>query len=446
MDPKLTVSGYRGIWGTTLTNDIARGYVRAFGAFVNVRGGKKILVGRDGRESGPALMESVIDELLSLGFDVVDLGMMPTPVVVFLVRNEKAGGAVIITASHNPIEYNGLKFVTNSGAFTTENEVAEIEKFRSVASGPLPVPAVRSNGSSLFETYLHTLLSKIDVELIKSKKFKVALDPINSVGCTTTPKLFDALGVTYIIINGEPNGKFAHAPEPIRQNLGGLETLVKETKSDIGFAQDPDGDRLVFCDEKGAMVSEELMLALCVKAVMEKTPGAVVINAVTSTASEDIANTYGQKTLRSKVGEANVVEMMTAHSAVIGGEGSGGVIWPAVNAARDSFVGIALILELMARTGKTISELAAELPPYFMHKDKVARQGDLATIYLRLRTAFPNATELPIDGLRLDLPDRSWVNIRPSNTEPIIRIFAEAGTAEAVAALVAKAKEALVLK
>ncbi len=446
MKPTLTVSGYRGIWGDTLTLDVAREYTRAFGAYVTKRNGHTILVGRDGRESGPAILEVVTSELLALGFDVVNLGMMPTPTVVFLVREQKADGAIIITASHNPIEYNGLKFVTASGAFTNEAEVKEIEASRGTRDG-LPFEkenfSVSRDGTNLFELHLQKLLANIDVPAIKNKNFKVALDPINSVGCTTTPKLLDALGVTYTVINGEPSGKFAHAPEPIAQNLTTLETLVKIAHADIGFAQDPDGDRLVLVDETGTMISEELMLALCVKAVLQKTRGDIALNIVTSTTSEAIAQSYGGTTWRSKVGEANVVEMMRAHNAVIGGEGSGGVIWPVVNMARDSFVGIALILELMARLNKPISTLVAELPSFCMAKDKVARTGDLADIYARLKNTFPEAKALEIDGLRLDLPDGSWVNIRPSNTEPIIRIFAESTTKERAQNLLAEAKQAL---
>ena len=390
--------------------------------------------------------------------------MMPTPIVVYLVRTESAAGAVIITASHNPIEYNGLKFVTASGAFTTEQEVAEILRFAEPTPGDTvvlsaelargyaalrqsspaptvsPVPGSRVDGSALFEKYMEKLLANINVELIRSKHFKVALDPINSVGCTTTPKLLDALSVTYTMINGEPSGKFAHAPEPIAQNLKSLEMLTAVAKCDIGFAQDPDGDRLVICDETGHMISEELVIALCVQAVLEKTPGPVVINAVTSTTSEDIAHKYGQETFRSKVGEANVVELMTKHGAVIGGEGSGGVIWPAVNTARDSYVGIALILELMAREGKKISEIIATLPHYVMAKDKAPLTGDIVQLYAGLREVFPDAQENTTDGLRLEFPDRSWVNVRPSNTEPIFRIFAEANTQEAAQTLVTKAR------
>ena len=469
MKPTLTVSGYRGIWGETLTLNVAREYTRAFGAYVSKRNGHTILVGRDGRESGPAILEAVTNELLTLGFDVVNLGMMPTPTVVFLVRELHADGAIIITASHNPIEYNGLKFVTASGSFTNEEEVKEIEASREAeklsfstrpyagARAPSSPPAstrdglpfekesfsASRDGTHLFDLHLQKLLANIDVPAIKNKNFRVALDPINSVGCTTTPKLHDALGVTYTLINGEPSGKFAHAPEPIAQNLTTLETLVKIAHADIGFAQDPDGDRLVLVDETGTMVSEELMLALCVKAVLQKTRGDIALNVVTSTTSEAIAKSYGGTTWRSKVGEANVVEMMRTHNAVIGGEGSGGVIWPLVNMARDSFVGIALILELMARLGKPISTLVAELPTFSMAKDKVARTGDLADIYARLKNTFPEAVAVDIDGLRLDLPDGSWVNIRPSNTEPIIRIFAESTTKEQAQKLLAEAKQAL---
>lgn len=451
MKPTLTVSGYRGIWGDTLTPEIAREYVRAFAAFVGstpsrgqLRAGvHKILVGRDGRESGPELMEIVIAELLSRGFDVVDLGMTPTPAVVFHVPGEQADGAVIVTASHNAIEYNGLKFVTSAGAFTTETEVATIEALRGATPATPALPGTRTDASQLFQKYLDVLLAHIDVEAIRARTFKVAVDPINSVGATTTPLLLDNLCASFTLINGNPDGKFGHAPEPLAQNLTALATLVRVAHADVGFAQDPDGDRLVLVDETGTILSEELTLALSARAVLAKTPGDIVINAVTSTICEDIAAQFGGKTWRSKVGEANVVKAMREHDAVVGGEGSGGVIWPKVNPARDSYVAMALVLECMAKEGKPLSEIVTTLPKYFMAKEKVARTGELAAIYDRLRAAFPGANEDATDGLRLDLPDRSWVNIRPSNTEPIIRIFAEAKTSEAAAELVRKAQSAL---
>ncbi len=446
MQPKLTVSGYRGIWGTTLTDDIAREYVRAFAAFVLARaaeGRPRILVARDGRESGPALLEAVSGELAACGLDVIDLGMMPTPSVVFLVRDQNVDGAIIITASHNPIEYNGLKFITASGAFTNEAEVAEIQNYfgqsaQSAASG------VRTSGTQLFSRHINAILKNIDVAAIKAKHFKAALDPINSVGATTTPLLFDALGTTAAYINAEPTGKFAHAPEPLPKNLSGLQQLVRETKSDVGFAQDPDGDRLVICDETGTLPSEEVMLALCVKAILTKNLGDIVINLSTSNMCEDIAASFGKKTFRSKVGEANILAAMQEHDAVAGGEGSGGIIYPTINAARDSFVGIALILELMAREAKPLSEIIATLPNYFMQKEKFPFADSLPALYENLATAFPEAQKTTLDGLRLDLPNRAWLHIRPSNTEPVVRIIAEAKTAEETAALMTAARRLLV--
>ena len=485
MTPKLTVSGYRGVWGETLTEDIARDYIYAFAMMLKKRDGSKILVGRDGRKSGPVLIEAVIAELLSLGFDVVDLGMMPTPTVLFLIREEKAAGAVIVTASHNPIQYNGLKFATETGAFTTEEDVEEIQsslrapagthaasaaedclsdivflrakrtrkkevllwcravsdsnakpqsllrEASSAGKSAACVPAgARSDGTSLFEKHLDVIAEHVNFEKIKSAHFKVAIDPINSVGCTTTPKLLERLGATAVGINLEATGEFAHEPEPVAKNLTDLERLVRESGANVGFAQDPDGDRLVLCDETGTLLSEELTLPLCLKAVLAKTPGDIVVNLSTSNVSEDVAAMFGGKTFRSKVGEANVVAAIREHNAVIGGEGSSGAIWPATSGTRDSFTCMALILELMANEDKPLSEIAASLPKYFMTKNKFPRTGDLAETYAKMTAAFPEAKADTEDGLRLDFADRAWLQIRPSNTEPIVRVFTEAATAE----------------
>ncbi len=430
MQPKLTVSGYRGIWGTTLTTQIAQDFAQAFSLFMQERNAKTIFVARDGRESGIELCETIIGTLTEQGQNVINLGMMPTPIVLFLVQNKKADGAIIVTASHNPIEYNGLKFVTDTGFFTTESEVAEIERLRGSASKAEPRPGTRIDEPNLFDSYLSTLLEHIDIQKIQNNHFKVALDPINSVGCTTTPKLFEKLGVSFSIINGEPTGKFEHEPEPLPKNLTGLQALVRETKSDVGFAQDPDGDRLVIYDEKGNIPTEETMLALCVKAVLTKTPGTIVLNLSTSRMSEDIANTHGCKTIRSKVGEANVVSAMTEHQAIVGGEGGGGIIWPVVNTARDSFVGIALILECMTIEQKPLSRIIAELPHYTMIKEKISFSGDLLGLYEKIKKTFSEGTVNTLDGLRLDFLDLSWVHVRPSNTEPVVRIIAEAKTPE----------------
>ena len=478
MHPQLTVSGYRGVFGETLTEEIASSYVRAFGALLKKRGGRKVLVGRDGRKSGPALMEAVIIELLALGFDVVDLGMMPTPTVLFLIREENAAGAVIVTASHNPIQYNGLKFATETGAFTTEADVAQIEALRrpdsthmpdaaeDCQSGAVSKPDVsqesvlrvassaskagmcamsgrRIQGSSLFQKHVDVIAHHVDFEKIRSAKFKVAIDPINSVGCTTTPLLLARLGAEMVGINLDASGEFAHEPEPVPKNLTDLERLVRESGAQVGFAQDPDGDRLVLVDETGTILSEELTLPLCLKAVLAKTPGDVVINLSTSNAAEDVARAFGGRVFRSKVGEANVVEAIREHNAVIGGEGSSGAIWPATSGTRDSYTCMSLILELMAAEGKPLSEIAASIPKYHMVKTKFPRTGDLDALYKKMIAAFPNASADTRDGLRLDFPDRSWLQARPSNTEPIVRIFAEAASLAEAESLVKTAEMAL---
>lgn len=440
MQPRLTVSGYRGVWEETLTEAIARRYARAFVSVTKATGGTKVLVGRDGRASGPMIMNAVIAEITAAGLDVLDLGMCPTPTVLFLVKHEGAAGAMIITASHNPIEYNGLKFVNSQALFTSEAEVAALQRaFETDAPLPTLEPAQKKgthiSTEHLFEKHLARLLEHTDVAAISARSFRVALDPINSVGCTTTPLLFAKLGVMASIINGEPDGLFRHEPEPLPKNLGGLGEAVRANRCDVGFAQDPDADRLVLCDEAGTILSEETTLALCFQAVLRKTPGAVVINMSTSNQSEDAARAYGCTTIRTKVGEANVVGGILASSAVVGGEGGGGVIWPAVNLARDSYVGITLVLELMATTGKKLSTLAAELPQYAMTKKKLPITGALSDLYQKAREIFPAAACNELDGLRFDFPDRSWVHIRPSNTEPIVRIIAEAPTPEALQAL-----------
>lgn len=445
MEPRLTVSGYRGIWGETLTEGIAREYVRAFGAMLKKRGGTKVLVGRDGRKSGPILMEAVTRELLALGFDVVDLGMMPTPTVLYLVRTEGAAGAVIVTASHNPIEYNGLKFATETGAFTTEADVAEMKGFLAPSGTHTPaLPAgTRSRGDFLFQKHLDIIAEHVDFEKIRARKFSVAIDPINSVGCSTTPKLLELAGASVHGINMEATGDFTHEPEPVAKNLTALSALVREHACDVGFAQDPDGDRLVICDETGELLSEELTLPLCLMSVLAKTPGDIVINLSTSNVSEDIAAKFSGMTFRSKVGEANVVQAIHEHSAIIGGEGSSGAIWPATSGTRDSFTCMALILELMASDGRPLSAIAASLPKWHMSKSKFPRSGELSATYAKLISAFPEAKADTRDGLRLDFPDRSWVQARPSNTEPIVRIFTEAATLEQADALAKTARSSL---
>jgi phosphomannomutase len=424
MQPQLAVSGYRGIWGETLTPEIATNFTKAFAHFLQGRNGKKILIGRDARPSGTALVETVSEMLRGLGFEVTIGGLLPTPTVLFLVRELNFDGAIIVTASHNPPEYNGLKFVTSRGMFTTEADVAEIKTY----IGKDIAHAAGSIGTdeTLGIRHVKHILSKVDRALIASKHFKVVLDPINSAGAILGPKLLQELGCEVTVINGEPNGAFAHMPEPLPENLAGLGEKVKEVGAQIGFAQDPDADRLVVCDETGTVIFEEYTLSLAIKSVLSHTPGDIVINMSTSRTNEELACEVGKNTFRTKVGESNVVEGILAHNAVIGGEGGGGVIYPAINPCRDSLTGMALILELLAREDRPLSEIVASLPHFEMRKNKFPYSGELAPLYEKMKTVFPDATPNELDGLRLDFTDGAWIHLRPSNTEPIVRLMGEA--------------------
>jgi len=286
------------------------------------------------------------------------------------------------------------------------------------------------------------ILKHISVEAIRARKFKIAVDMINASACVMDPYLLEKLGVELIPLNNIPNGKFAHKPEPLKENLSDIANLVKESKADLGFAHDPDADRLVIINEFGEVVLEEYSLALAIENILSKNPGEpIVINLSTSQMGADIAKKYGSECFRTKVGEGNVVEGILSHNAIIGGEGNGGIIYPAINIVRDSFVGLSLVLELLAERKQTVSECIATLPKYFMKKDKwSAAEGNLNGIYSKLKSHFEDATIDEQDGLRLDFPDNSWLHLRPSNTEPIIRLFGEAKTQERIDALFDEAK------
>jgi phosphomannomutase len=286
------------------------------------------------------------------------------------------------------------------------------------------------------------ILAHVKVEAIRARKFKVAVDMINASACVMDPYLFEQLGVELIPINNIPNGQFAHRPEPLRENLSEVMKIAKELKADLGFVHDPDADRLVMIDEKGEVVSEEYSLAFGVENILSKNPGQpIVINLSTSQMSADLAKKYGSEYFRSKIGEGYVVKEMLARNAIIGGEGGGGVIYPAINTVRDSFTTLSLVLELLAERKQTVSQCIATLPKYFMKKDKWPIGGkNLNEIYSKLKLHFKDIKTDEQDGLRLDLPDSSWLHLRPSNTEPIIRLFGEAKTQERIDALFVEAK------
>lgn len=439
--PKLSVTGYRAIWGQDLDEQIAFEYVRAFAKTVvntsDKKEGLKVLIGRDARKSGTVILQSAKEAFEKEGVEVVYAGIIPTPSMLLLVKLLGYDAGVMITASHNPREYNGVKFIMDSGRLTNEKETIEIENKRINLTETEKTPSVQDHvfgeidNKEFRKIHIDEVLKNIDVDLIKSKKFKVALDPINSTGSIITQELLAELGCETHVINGEPDGNFAHIPEPLEVNLAQTLEFMKEVKPDVGFIQDPDADRLVLVNEQGDFILEELMISLVIKSVLSRKQEGVksqniVVNLSTTRVCEDIVNLYGAKLWRTKVGEANVVEKMIEVDAPIGGEGSGGAIYPAIGYFRDSLSGIGLVLELLARENKKISELISTLPKYFMKKDKFPVMGDLETLYTKLKTKFPDATVNEEDGIRLDWPDRAWVHIRPSNTEPILRIFGEA--------------------
>ncbi len=445
--PKLSVTGYRAIWGQDLNEQIAYEYSRAYAKLVASEGGKRILIGRDARTSGPQILSSVKKAFLSEGInDITYAGVLPTPTMLLLVKKLNFDAGVMITASHNPIEYNGIKFIVPGGRLTNAEETKKIQGFydalteeeKTLVGETLPEEIVDS--TTLRRIHIDEILKNIDADLIRSKKFKVALDPVNSGGSVITQELLKDLGCTVHVINGEMTGLFAHRPEPLPENLGQIAEATKESGADIGFAQDPDADRLVVVNEKGVVVSEEATLTLAVKNVLEKEPSDIVINLSTSRMSQDLAEALGKKAHRTKIGEANVVQKLLETGASIGGEGSSGAIYPKINTARDSLVGISLVLELLAREDKKISEIVETLPKYYMKKDKWLLTGELNNIYTKLKEHFKGAVVNEEDGLKLDFPDLSWIHLRPSNTEPILKLFGEAKTKERIEALFAEAK------
>lgn len=451
---KLNVSGYRGIWGDTLNKEIVTKYARAFARFTKEdilghssmgepkKDNPSILIGRDGRESGPQIREIILKELQNSGINVVDGDILPTPTVLFSVRKHKYDGAIIITASHNPIEYNGLKFVNKNALFTLKEEVDKINKYSEEEIKEDDTTGSLVSISSLPKEHVDKILENIDVETIKARKFKVAVDMINASACVMYPYLFEQLGVELIPINNIPNGKFAHRPEPLRENLSQVMEITKKVKADLGFVHDPDADRLVLIDENGEVVSEEYSLAFAVENILSKNPGKpLVINLSTSQMSADIAKKYGSETFRTIISEPRVVEGILSHNAIVGGEGNGGVIYPTINTARDSFTGLCLVLELLSQRKKTVSEIIESLPKYFIKKDKWPIEGkNIEDIISKFKTKFKEAKTDEQDGLRLDFPDNSWLHLRSSNTEPIIRLFGEAKTEERINTLFTEAK------
>jgi len=436
----ISISGLRGIVGENLTPSIAAEYGCAFGAFLKKKhsgqkGRLSVCIGQDSRTSSQMLKSAVAAGLCAVGIDVVDLGLATTPSVAVMVKELRCCGGAVITASHNPIEYNGIKLLLGNGIAPPADDAEQIKQyfcdkdFTFVDS--LHCGKVICNEHSV-ANHIGRVLAIVDKEKIAARKFKVALDSANGAGGQVTGKLLGLLGCEVSAINDEPTGLFAHAPEPTRENVKELCEVVRTNKADIGFAQDPDADRLAIVDEAGTYIGEEYSLALAAKYVFSKASGKAATNLSTSRMLDDIAAKAGGQVIRTAVGEANVANAMLEHNCIIGGEGNGGVIDLRVSPVRDSLVGIALVLQLMAETGKTISQIVSEIGSFYMSKDKFPAGPSQAQQILELaKKTFTGAKLNTTDGCRFDFAD-GWLHIRPSNTEPVVRIIAEATSKDAV--------------
>ncbi|QDV50999.1 phosphoglucosamine mutase [Gimesia fumaroli] len=422
----LSISGLRGVVGNGLTPDYLTRFAAAVGTIAN-KG--TVVLSRDGRASGEMVRHAVIAGLISTGCRVVDAGIATTPTCGVLVTHLKAAGGIQITASHNPIPWNGLKpFSAEGSVYNREQgeqllDVLNNEKFNYVSWDELGTLEVYENAAG---PHIVRVLELVDVEQIQQRKFKVVLDCNHGSGGVATPQLLEALGCEVIVLGGTPDGQFDHTPEPLKENLTGLSEAVVKHKADAGFAQDPDADRLAIVDETGRYIGEELTLALGADYVLARTPGPIVVNGSTSRVTADIATKYNSPFFRSYVGEAHVCAKMKQETAIIGGEGNGGVIDPKVGYVRDSYVSMAYVLAGLAASGQTLSAWADSLPQYSIVKNKITcprEQVDNAC--KALESHFNDATASSGDGLRLDWDDR-WVQVRASNTEPIIRVIAEA--------------------
>lgn len=446
-----SISGIRGTIGgragdTLNPLDIVK-FTSAYAIFIRRSGrsdSNKIVVGRDARISGLMVKNVVCGTLMGMGYDVINIGPATTPTTELAVRMSGAAGGIIITASHNPRHWNALKLLNHEGEFLTKddgNEVLAIAEHEDFEFADVDHLGSYTDDRTFDDRHIEAVLALrlVDVEAIRKAHFKVAVDAINSVGGIILPRLLDRLGVEYTFLNGEPNGNFAHNPEPLEKNLGGIMAELQKGGYDMGIVVDPDVDRLAFIQEDGKMFGEEYTLVSVADYVLSHTPGNTVSNLSSTRALRDVTERHGGHYAAAAVGEVNVTTKMKEVGAVIGGEGNGGVIYPESHYGRDALVGIALFLSSLAHKGCKVSELRATYPNYFIAKNRIdlTPDTDVDAILVKVKEMFAadaTAQVNDIDGVKIDFPDK-WVHLRKSNTEPIIRVYSEAATMDEADAL-----------
>ncbi|WP_432633114.1 phosphoglucosamine mutase [Brachyspira sp.] len=444
---KISISGIRGIIGDGLDIRTVVDYTAAFSCLFPKKA--KVLVARDTRLTGDTIANSVISTLMASGINVIDIGITPTPTALYMVEKLKAHGGIMVSASHNPIEWNALKLIGKGGKFLDEKSVQELNKLYDKKSSRF-VKALETGTyqkiEDAIEQHIKRIIRFIDVDKIKKRNFRVACDYVNGTGLFATPKLLKALGVKEISINKEHTGKFSHVAEPSASSMKSLSELAKKNKVDIGFTQDPDADRLAIVLNDGTIVSEEYTLALCAKYLWSVGKGNAAVNLSTSRMIDDLAKEKGYSVDRTKIGEINVSSHVVKNRLYFGGEGNGGIIVPAVSPGRDSLLGIALILELMAKENKTIKEIVAEIPKYEIVKEKLeVAKIDENSFLKNIKSKFPKSKITSIDGIKVDL-ENGWLHVRSSNTEPIVRIIAEAKTKKEAKELIKTAIDIIKVK
>lgn len=427
---KISISGVRGVIGDSLSPTLLTRFAQAFGTYVGSGG---IVIGRDPRTSGEMVKQAVIAGLLSSGCRVVDVGMCPVPTVQMMVRRYGAQGGLAITASHNPPEWNALKFIGSDGLFLGAGSAREMldiyhqGEYTKVSGAEMRAVELVTGATDI---HIAEIIKALGTLPAQTRRLRVVLDACNGAGSLVGPKLLELLGAQVFTINDQPNGQFPRPAEPLPENLGALSAAVVAHNADIGFAQDMDADRLAIVSDQGVPIGEDYTLVLATLFVLGEAgkPGSVVANLSTTHALEFVANKFNSPLFRTRIGEANVTERMQSENAIIGGEGNGGVIYPRINFARDSLVGMALILHLIAKQERSLSQILAELPRLFIIKEKVVCPSHKIKDVLQLiRQVYSGAPIDLTDGVKVILPN-GWLHVRGSNTEPIIRLSAEADT------------------